>query len=158
MSAEASERTRYVEVEPGLRVRCDEQGEGPQTLIVLNELADLAPLARNRRVVAITVGRAGPYADASTDTRPACRRPALVASLANAELFQKALAPADVTSDVIRPPFQTEVGHANHPHRQAQQEDVGSGDVLTCRSDLRRVAIDARLSSVLTSSSRVARS
>ena len=33
----------YVEVEPELRVRCDEAGTGSMTLITLNDLADLAP-------------------------------------------------------------------------------------------------------------------
>jgi pimeloyl-ACP methyl ester carboxylesterase len=56
----ANARHGYVEVEPGLRVRYDEVGSGTQTLIVLNELADLAPLANGRRVVAITSrGRGG---------------------------------------------------------------------------------------------------
>lgn len=50
----------YVEVEAGLRVRCDEAGSGPSTLVVLNDLADLAGLAKSRRVVAITSrGRGG---------------------------------------------------------------------------------------------------
>jgi pimeloyl-ACP methyl ester carboxylesterase len=50
----------YVEVEPGLRVRYDEVGAGAQTLVVLNELADLAPLTQGRRVIAITSrGRGG---------------------------------------------------------------------------------------------------
>lgn len=50
----------HVEVEPGLRVRYDELGEGSQVLVVLNELADMAPLASTRRVVAITSrGRGG---------------------------------------------------------------------------------------------------
>lgn len=44
-------RHGYVEVEPGLRVRYDEMGDGPQTLIVLNELTDMAPLAAKRRIV-----------------------------------------------------------------------------------------------------------
>jgi hypothetical protein len=44
---------RYVNVEPDLRVRCDEVGEGPKTLVVLNELADLEPLAADLRVIAI---------------------------------------------------------------------------------------------------------
>src|SRR2546428_8589633 len=50
----------FVEVEPGLRVRYDEIGDGSQTLVVLNELADMEPLAGTRRVVAITSrGRGG---------------------------------------------------------------------------------------------------
>src|SRR5216684_1171826 len=50
----------YVEVEPGLRVRCDEAGTGSTTLITLNDLADLARLADSRRLVAISSrGRGG---------------------------------------------------------------------------------------------------
>jgi proline iminopeptidase len=55
-----AERHGLVEVEPGLRIRYDELGHGPQTLIVLNELAEMAPLAKERRLVAITSrGRRG---------------------------------------------------------------------------------------------------
>lgn len=50
----------YVEVEAGLRVRYDEVGDGAHTLVVLNELADMAPLAHGRRVIGITSrGRGG---------------------------------------------------------------------------------------------------
>lgn len=49
----------HVEVEPGLHVRYDEAGKGAETLIVLNELAEMQPLARGRRVVAITSRRRG---------------------------------------------------------------------------------------------------
>lgn len=54
------DRHALVEVEPGLRIRYDEIGDGPQTLVLLNELADFAPLADGRRLIAITSrGRGG---------------------------------------------------------------------------------------------------
>lgn len=53
-------RHGLIEVEPGLRIRYDETDEGPQTLVLLNELADLAPLANGRHIVEITPrGRRG---------------------------------------------------------------------------------------------------
>lgn len=59
-STDGSRGHGLIEVEPGLRVRYDETGDGPQTLVLLNELADFARLAAGRRLIAITSrGRGG---------------------------------------------------------------------------------------------------